>query len=117
MALEIYGATHPHTLSVMNNFAILCISQKRFDVAEKYLKDVVTRAPLLEDAGEAVTGYYTNYAEVLWHLGRHEESLEYARRAAKLATDKSVPEEARKRTKEYLAALEADWAKEKKKRK
>jgi len=91
------------------------MSNQRYDVAEKYLKEVASRAPFSDEAGSMIPGYYTNYAEALWHLGKYEESLDYARRAAKLTNDHSVDEEAKKRTQEYLRSLENDWKKKGKK--
>ncbi len=57
----------------------------RFSAALKYLAIGIDRIPHLAECADILPGYYCNYAEALFHCGRREEALDYARRAVALA--------------------------------
>ncbi|VDN20809.1 unnamed protein product, partial [Cylicostephanus goldi] len=102
----LYGASSFHTINLLNNFGAVCILKNRFELALKYLSIGIDRILYVNECADMLPGYYCNYAEALFHVGRKKEALEYARKAVSL----SRTEEPRIQNyaQKYLKDLEKD---------
>ncbi|KAK0418278.1 hypothetical protein QR680_013474 [Steinernema hermaphroditum] len=83
---QIYGSTSLHAITVINNYSVACIMKNRFEAAHKYLALVIDRIIFIDECASMIPGFYCNYAETLWHTGRKEEALGWARKAVHLST-------------------------------
>ncbi|XGW07946.1 hypothetical protein V3C99_010792 [Haemonchus contortus] len=110
---QIYGATSYHTINLLNNFGAALILRNRFELAVKYLSIGVERILFVNECASIIPGYYCNYAEALFHVGRKKEALEWARKAVMVS--KSEEPRVQEYAKKFLRDLEKD-AKEKRTR-
>ncbi|EYB99049.1 hypothetical protein Y032_0125g1259 [Ancylostoma ceylanicum] len=113
ISYQLYGASSFHTINLLNNFGAALILKNRFESALKYLSIGIDRILYVNECASMIPGYYCNYAEALFHVGRKAEALEYARKAVLLS--KSEEPRIQNYAKKYLRDLEKD-AKEKRQR-
>ncbi|KHJ82682.1 tetratricopeptide repeat protein [Oesophagostomum dentatum] len=78
----------------------------RFEVALRYLAIGIDRILYVNECANMIPGYYCNYAEALFHVGRKAEALEYARKAVLLS--KSEEPRIQQYAKKFLRDLEKD---------
>ncbi|RCN31007.1 tetratricopeptide repeat protein [Ancylostoma caninum] len=113
ISYQLYGSSSFHTINLLNNFGAALIIKNRFESALKYLSIGIDRILYVNECASMIPGYYCNYAEALFHVGRKAEALEYARKAVLLS--KSEEPRIQNYAKKYLRDLEKD-AKEKRQR-
>ncbi|PIO76546.1 tetratricopeptide repeat protein [Teladorsagia circumcincta] len=103
---QIYGASSYHTINVLNNFGAALILKNRFELAVKYLSIGIERILFVNECANMISGYYCNYAEALFHVGRKEEALEWARKA--VLVSKSEEPRVQRYAERFLRDLERD---------
>ncbi|WKX94517.1 hypothetical protein Q1695_011641 [Nippostrongylus brasiliensis] len=111
--MKIYGASSFHTINLLNNFGAALILKNRFELALKYLSMGIQRILYVNECASMIPGYYCNYAEALFHAGRKEEALEWARKA--VLVSKSEEPRIQSYAQKFLRDLERD-SKEKRQR-
>ena len=97
-------------MNMLNNFGALCVQKNQFELAKKYLEIGVERILHIDECANLIVGYFCNYAEALFHTGKVEEALKYARKAVALAKDDSPNIQRYAST--FLKQLERDARKE-----
>ncbi|KAK6735046.1 hypothetical protein RB195_018320 [Necator americanus] len=113
ISYQLYGATSFHSINLLNNFGAALILRNRFESALKYLSIGIDRILYVNECASMIPGYYCNYAEALFHVGRKTEALEYARKAVLLS--KSEEPRIQQYAQKFLRDLEKD-SKEKRQR-
>uniref|UniRef100_A0A158PIT9 TPR_REGION domain-containing protein n=1 Tax=Angiostrongylus costaricensis TaxID=334426 RepID=A0A158PIT9_ANGCS len=113
ISYQIYGANSFHTINLLGNFGAALILRNRFELALKYLSIGIERILYVNECANMIPGYYCNYAEALFHVGRKVEALEWARKAVLLS--KSEEPRIQEYAHKFLRDLEKD-AKEKRQR-
>ncbi|ETN81565.1 tetratricopeptide repeat protein [Necator americanus] len=113
ISYQLYGATSFHSINLLNNFGAALILRNRFESALKYLSIGIDRILYVNECASMIPGYYCNYAEALFHVGRKAEALEYARKAVLLS--KSEEPRIQQYAQKFLRDLEKD-SKEKRQR-
>uniref|UniRef100_A0A0K0DJW0 TPR_REGION domain-containing protein n=1 Tax=Angiostrongylus cantonensis TaxID=6313 RepID=A0A0K0DJW0_ANGCA len=113
ISYQIYGANSFHTINLLGNFGAALIFKNRFELAIKYLSIGIERILYVNECASMIPGYYCNYAEALFHVGRKAEALEWARKAVLLS--KSEEPRIQQYAHKFLRDLEKD-AKEKRQR-
>ncbi|KAK5982128.1 hypothetical protein GCK32_003800 [Trichostrongylus colubriformis] len=103
---QIYGASSYHTINMLNNFGAALIIRNRFELAVKYLAIGIERILYVNECANMMPGYYCNYAEALFHVGRKDEALEWARKA--VLVSKSEEPRIQSYAQKFLRDLEKD---------
>lgn len=103
---EIYGVSNTHTITLLNNYAVVCLNQKAYQTALKYMTEAVNRVTLKPELANELPGYYCNYAEILWHCDQKDKAIEYARKAVDAA--KQSDEDIQNHAKGFLSNLEKE---------
>ncbi|KAK6026883.1 L27 domain protein [Ostertagia ostertagi] len=103
---QIYGASSFHTINLLNNFGAALILRNRFELAVKYLSIGIERILFVNECASMISGYYCNYAEALFHVGRKDEALEWARKA--VLVSKSEEPRVQRYAERFLRDLEKD---------
>uniref|UniRef100_A0A183GEJ3 TPR_REGION domain-containing protein n=1 Tax=Heligmosomoides polygyrus TaxID=6339 RepID=A0A183GEJ3_HELPZ len=73
ISYQIYGTSSYHTINLLNNFGAALILRNRFELAVKYLAIGIERILYVNECASMIPGYYCNYAEALFHVGRKVE--------------------------------------------
>ncbi|KAK6017007.1 iron-sulfur cluster assembly accessory protein [Ostertagia ostertagi] len=103
---QIYGASSFHTINLLNNFGAALNPRNRFELAVKYLSIGIERILFVNECASMISGYYCNYAEALFHVGRKDEALEWARKA--VLVSKSEEPRVQRYAERFLRDLEKD---------
>ncbi|KJH49780.1 tetratricopeptide repeat protein [Dictyocaulus viviparus] len=106
ISCQIYGPKSSQTINILNNFGAALILRKRFELALKYLSIGIERILYINECANMIPGYYCNYAEALFHVGRKAEALEWARKAVLLS--KSEEPRIQEYARNFLRDLEKD---------
>lgn len=112
---EIYGASSSHSIVMLNNYATICLRKNAFELARKYMSEVMDRVDHCPEFSEQLPGFYCNYAEALWHCDQTEKALVYARKGVDLAKQRNDAE-LLNHCQDFLWQLEKDSKKVKKKK-
>uniref|UniRef100_A0A915L858 Tetratricopeptide repeat protein 19, mitochondrial n=1 Tax=Romanomermis culicivorax TaxID=13658 RepID=A0A915L858_ROMCU len=83
----VYGSSRPHSVVLLNNFAVLLLDDAKYEKACHYLADVVNRAVHIQEFALELPQMMCNYAEALWHSGDREKAIEQAKTAANIAEE------------------------------
>ncbi|VDN38919.1 unnamed protein product [Gongylonema pulchrum] len=67
----------------------------------------IDRILYVDECSPILPGYYCNYSEALYHCGKREEALEYAKKAANFSRSES--KELQNYTARFLRDMERDY--------
>ena len=107
ISLVVFGAVHPQSVTMMNNYATLCLKAKQFDEAALYFEKAASKALYVPQFSDALPGFYCNLAEALFHAGQYDKSLAMAEKALTLSKT-SKNQLIVKKTREFVQALQYD---------